>query len=162
VFTKNIRFFSIPLSRRLLRLPISANQVTLGGFAFAVLAGFSFSIGGYEAGLVGALLYRVSIVLDCCDRGDPPGRRSESAIGAWLETVTDYLSYFVVLGGIVWGDLTLEGVDHHTIAAAFAAVATLGVVTLVGYLRARVAKTNPGAFDDAVASEFRAGTAFQR
>ncbi len=161
-FTRNIRFFSIPLSTRLLRLPVSANEVTLAGFALAVLAGLSFAVGTYWAGLAGALLYWASMVLDCSDGEVARGSLTDSPFGAWLETVTDYLSYFVVLGGIVSGDVRREGFDHHTVAAIVAAIASIGIVALVGYLRARIAGANPGAFDDALAAQLRQGTATQR
>jgi len=66
-FTRNIRWFSIPLSRRLVRLGATANVVTIGGFALAVGAGLSFAAGRYWAGIGGALLYWASMVLDCSD-----------------------------------------------------------------------------------------------
>src|SRR5262249_36217155 len=50
-FTKNIRRFSIPLSRTLLRMSITANQVTMAGFALAVAAGLAFSAGTYWIGI---------------------------------------------------------------------------------------------------------------
>jgi len=161
-FTRNIRACSIPLSRRLLRRSITANQVTLAGFGLAICAGAAFAAGGYWAGIAGALFYWASMVLDCCDGEVARGRLSDSAFGAWLETATDYLSYFVVLAGIVYGDLRAEGVDHHTVAAGVAALASLAIVSLVGYLRARVAAINPGAFDDALAAELKRGTTTQR
>src|SRR5262249_58564749 len=90
------------------------------------------------------------------------GSLREPSYGAWLETVTDYLSYFVVLGGIVWGDVRLEGFDHHTTAAVVAALASLAIVLLVGYLRARAAASNPAAFHHALAAELQRGTVTQR
>jgi hypothetical protein len=62
-FTKNIRRFSIPLSRRLLRLSVTANEVTGAGFALAVLSVLACSLGTFAAGLVGALCCWASIVL---------------------------------------------------------------------------------------------------
>ena len=62
-FTQNIRRFSIPLSRRLVRLTVTANEVTLAGFALAVVSGLAFTLGTYGAGLVGALCCWASIVL---------------------------------------------------------------------------------------------------
>jgi len=162
VFTRNIRAFSIPLSRRLLAWEISANEVTLAGFFLAVLAGLSFAIGGYWACLAGALFYWASMVFDCSDGEVARGALTDSKFGAWLETVTDYLSYFVVLGGIVLGDYRLEGFDHHTRAAIVAALTSGAIVSLVGYLRARVAGVNPGAFDDALAAELAQGSTTQR
>jgi phosphatidylglycerophosphate synthase len=161
-FTRNIRVFSIPLSRFLLRSSIGANEVTLAGFGFGVLAGLWFSVGTYWAGIAGALFYWASMVLDCSDGEVARGKLADSKFGAWLETVTDYLSYFVVLGGIIWGDYRLEGFDHHTLATIVAAPATFLIISLVGYLRARVAGVNPGAFDDALAAELKQGTATQR
>ena len=162
LFTRNIRRFSIPLSRHLLRWSVGPHHVTLAGFGFAVLAAVAFAAGTYWAGIAGALAYWMSMVLDCCDGEVARGSLTDSKFGAWLETVTDYLSYFVVLAGILFGDFRHEGIDHHTIAAAVAAVMTAGIVLLVGYQRARVAGTNPGAFDDALAADLGQGTTTQR
>jgi len=163
IFTQNIRRFSIPVSRWLLRSDaVTANGVTIAGFALAVIAGACFMVGSYAAGVIGALIYFASMVLDCSDGEVARGTLSDSKFGAWLETVTDYLSYFVVLGSIVVGDLRMEGIDHHTVAAAIAASFSTGIVLLVGWLRAHIASANPGAFDDALAAELKQGTAFQR
>lgn len=161
-FTKNIRWFSIPLSTRLVRLGVTANEVTMAGFAMAIGSGLSFAAGHYWAGIGGALLYWASMVLDCSDGEVARVTVSDSKFGAWLETVTDYLSYFVVLGGIVWGDVRLEGFCKHAVSAMVAAAASVTIVLLVGYLRARVASDNPGAFDDALAAELRGGNSMQR
>ena len=161
-FTKNIRWCSIPLSTRLVRLGVTANEVTIAGFALAVGAGMSFAAGHYWAGVGGALLYWASMVLDCSDGEVARATVSDSKFGAWLETLTDYLSYFVVLGGIVWGDVRFEGFCKHAVSALVAAAASLSIVFLVGYLRARVASDNPGAFDDALAAELSGGNAMQR
>jgi phosphatidylglycerophosphate synthase len=162
LFTRSIRVFSVPLSLRLLRYPITPNQVTIIGFALSVAAGCLFALGAYDAGVAGALLYFASMVLDCSDGEVARAKLADSPFGAWLETVTDYLSYFVVLGGIVWGDVAREGFCSHAMAAVIAASASLGVVALVGYQRARVARANPGAFDDALAAQLRTGTLVQR
>jgi phosphatidylglycerophosphate synthase len=163
-FTKNIRAFSVPLSRRLLRWnAITANHVTLAGFALAIFAGLSFSFGTYWAGVAGSLLYWASMVLDCSDGEVARGKLGDSKFGAWLETVTDYLSYFIVLAGIVAGDRTWDsGLCAHIDAAIVATFASAAIVLIVGYLRARVASQNPGAFDDALAADMRHGTPVQK
>jgi phosphatidylglycerophosphate synthase len=163
VFTRNIRRFSIPVSRCLMRTTsITANEVTIAGFGLALAAGASFAAGSYAWGVIGALFYFASMVLDCSDGEVARGTLSDSKFGAWLETATDYLSYFAVLGGIVFGDIRCEGVDHHTFAAAIAASFSAGIVFLVGVLRAQIASANPGAFDDALAAELKRGTTTQR
>ena len=162
LFTRNIRAFSIPVSRLLLRLPITANHVTLVGFALSLNAGAAFSRGTYAAGLVGALFYWASMVLDCSDGEVARARLGDSRFGAWLETVTDYISYFAVLGGILWGDRLDVDFARHVVAAAIGGGATLAIMTIVGYLRARIAHANPGALDDALAAQLQRGTRFQR
>jgi phosphatidylglycerophosphate synthase len=161
-FTRIIRKFSVPLSQKLVRYPISANQVTLAGFALSLLAGWAFSFGSYSWGIVGALLYYASMILDCSDGEVARAKLADSRFGAWLETATDYLSYFAVLGGIVWGDVVLEGFCHHERAALVAVPATLAIIAIVGYQRARVARANPGAFDDALAAQLGQGSGVQR
>ena len=161
-FTRQIRRWSIPISRQLLRVPVSPNQVTVAGFILALAAALSFSVGGYWAGVAGALLYFSSTVFDCSDGEVARGSLTESRYGAWLETITDYLSYFAVLGGIVWGEVKVAGFCNHAKFAIIAATASLAVVSIVGYLRHRTARENPGAFDDALAAELKQGTAVQR
>jgi phosphatidylglycerophosphate synthase len=162
LFTRHIRRYSIPVSRQLLRTGISANQVTLAGFGFALLGGLAFSSGSYWMGVLGACLYAFSTVLDCSDGEVARGSLSSSSYGAWLETITDYLSYFVVLGGIVWGDVQFHGFCVHAKSAIIAGMASLGIILLVGYLRHRIAAKNPGALDDALAAELKHGTPMQR
>jgi hypothetical protein len=72
------------------------------------------------------------------------------------------LSYFDVLGGILWGDTQDVDFARHLVTAAIGGGATLAIMTIVGYLRARIAHANPGALDDALAANLRRGTWFQR
>ena len=51
---------------------------------------------------------------------------------------------------------------RHVATAAIGGGATLAIMTIVGYLRARIAHANPGALDDALAANLRRGTRFQR
>ncbi len=158
LFTRVIRRFSIPVSRRLLRTSISANQVTLLSFDLSLTAGIFFGIGTYWAGLMGAIAYYASVILDCSDGEVARARLTASRFGAWLETATDYLSYFAVLGGIMWADVRQAGFSNHAWGALVGAGATAAIMLLVGYLRMRVAGGNPGALDDALAAELWVGS----
>jgi phosphatidylglycerophosphate synthase len=162
ISTRIVRKLSVPLTRQLVKLPINANQVTLAGFALALLAGWAFSFGGYGWGIAGALFYYASMILDCSDGEVARAKLIDSRFGAWLETATDYLSYFAVLGGIVWGDIAREGFCRHAQAALIAAPASLAIIALVAYQRARVARSNPGAFDDALAAQLAQGSDMHR
>lgn len=148
-FTKEIRRFSVPITRRLVRRPITPNQVTMASFVLSLVAGALFGVGAYWAGLVGAMLYYASSVLDCCDGEVARTKFCESAFGCWLETATDYASYVFVWIGITVAALRtdLHGVYART--AMIALAATLLLFGLVAYYRHRVARTDPGQFDDA-------------
>jgi phosphatidylglycerophosphate synthase len=162
IFTRSIRQFSIPLSQLLVGTPITANYVTMTGLVLSILAGLSFAGGSYWSGVVGATLYFASMILDCSDGEVARAKFGDSKFGAWLETAADYASYFLVLGGIVWGDFKLEGFCKHAISALIGVSGTVVLVFTIGYLRARIASANPGAFDDALAADLKQGTSVQR
>jgi phosphatidylglycerophosphate synthase len=161
-FTRLVRRVSIPVSRRLLRTRVTANQVTLASFALSIACGLFFWMGAYWTGILGAFAYYASVVFDCSDGEVARARFTDSRFGAWLETATDYVSYFLVLGGILLADLRQAGFSNHALGAVIGSAATLAIMLVVGYLRARVASSNPGAFDDALAAELRRGTRMQK
>ena len=97
-FTKKIRRFSVPLTGRLVRLGASPTQVTAGGFVLAAASAWCFAQGRYLEGLVGGILYYTSMVCDCSDGEVARLTLRDSPFGAWLETVVDYLTYFLLLG----------------------------------------------------------------
>lgn len=151
-FTKQIRRFSIPLTRRLLHLPITANHVTMAGLALSVAAGLSFAVGGYWAGLLGAAFYYASTVLDCSDGEVARAKYCESSFGCWLETAADYASYVFAWAGITAAVLRANPHSAYSQAAIVAVTSTLLTFALVAHLRRRVARANPGQFDDALAA----------
>jgi phosphatidylglycerophosphate synthase len=151
-FTKQIRRVSIPVTRQLLRLPVTANQVTMAGLALSVAAGLSFAVGGYWAGLIGAALYYASTVLDCSDGEVARAKYCESPFGCWLETAADYASYVLAWAGITAAAIRTNPHSAYSQAAVVAVASSLLMFALVAYLRNRVARANPGQFDDAVAA----------
>ncbi len=161
-YTRAIRAFSVRTTPWLVRLRLSANQVTLLGLALAALSAVLFSRRAYWPGIAGALVYYASMVLDCSDGEVARLTISDSKFGAWLETAADYASYFLIMGGLVAGELRTHAVCGHLPAAAVAAAASLAIVGIVAYLRRRVAGANPGAFDDALAGELSTGSAMER
>lgn len=151
-FTKQIRRVSVPLTRRLVRLPVTANHVTLAGLVLSVAAGLSFAVGTYWAALAGAALYYASTVLDCSDGEVARAKYCESSFGCWLETAADYASYLFAWAGITTAALRANPRGPHAQAAIVAVTASLLLFALVAYQRRRVARANPGQFDDAVAA----------
>ena len=161
-FTKRIRRFSVPLSRALVRRGATPTQVTLAGLVFAVAAAMAVSVGTYVASLAGALLYYMSMVLDCSDGEVARLSFGDSAFGAWLETIVDYVSYFLLLGGLVLGSRQSESAGLYQDAAVVALAGSLIVVAVAGYLRHRVAGASPGEFDDASSAALAKASPFHR
>jgi phosphatidylglycerophosphate synthase len=161
-FTKKIRKFSVPLSRVLVRHCVGPNQVTLMGLVLAIGAAAAVSVDVYVASLAGALLYYASMILDCSDGEVARLSFRDSAFGAWFETVVDYLTYFLLLGGLVLASQR-RGNDNFVLEAAIVALAgSVIVVAVAAYLRQRVAGKDPGQFDYASAAALRSSTKFHR
>jgi phosphatidylglycerophosphate synthase len=161
-FTKQIRRFSVPLTRRLVRLGARPTHVTLGGLALAVASAWYLARGSYLAGLLGAALYYTSTIFDCSDGEVARLTVRDGSFGAWLETIVDYVTYFLVLASLASASQTLPGAEAHRVAAAVALVGSVIVAVTAGYLRHRVAAADPGQFDEASAKALASATRFHR
>jgi phosphatidylglycerophosphate synthase len=161
-FTKIIRRFSVPLSSRLVQLGARPTQVTLGGLGLAVASAACLAQGSYLAGLLGAALYYSSMILDCSDGEVARLTVRDSAAGAWLETVVDYVTYFLVLGALALAVSDRPGAHAYRVAALIALTGSVIVVVVASYLRHRVAAADPGQFDDSSAKALASATSVHR
>jgi phosphatidylglycerophosphate synthase len=161
-FTKKIRRFSVPLSGRLVRLGARPTHVTFGGLALAVLSAWCLAQGRYDAGLLGAALYYTSMIFDCSDGEVARLTLREGPFGAWLETIVDYLTYFLVLGALTIASQYRPAAEAYRVAAMIGLVGSVVVITVAGYLRHRVAAADPGQFDDASSKALESASRFHR
>ena len=90
------------LTRWLLRTPLTPNGVTVLATAVGVLASVAFGVGGYAAGIIGALLFQLSAILDCCDGEVARLKFMESAFGEQLDVVLDNVVHLALYAGIAW------------------------------------------------------------
>jgi phosphatidylglycerophosphate synthase len=139
VFARMNRKVSIPISRQLIKFPITPNMVSLFTLGVSFMAGAFFAAAGRRNMLLGALLSVFASILDGCDGEVARLTFQESAFGCWLETVCDYLYYVFIFAGMmigllgrgpiymVWGSLLFFGavasfvtiaLQRHRIAAA--------------------------------------------
>ena len=121
VFARMNRKVSIPISRQLIKFPITPNMVSLFTLGVSFLAGLFFALGGWANMLLGAILSVFASILDGSDGEVARLTFRESAFGCWLETVCDYLYYVFIFAGMmigllgrgpvyrVWGTLLLLG-----------------------------------------------------
>jgi phosphatidylglycerophosphate synthase len=121
VFARMNRKVSIPISRQLIKFPITPNMVSLFTLGVSFLAGAFFALGGRWNMLVGAVLSVFASILDGSDGEVARLKLQDSAFGCWLETVCDYLYYVFIFAGmmigllgrgpvyLVWGTLLFFG-----------------------------------------------------
>lgn len=97
------RKLSRPLSRLLLRLPLTPNHVTALSFLTCLLAALSFAQGSYGMSLLGALLFQLAAVLDCCDGEVARVKLAESSFGDALDIGLDAVGNLALFAGIARG-----------------------------------------------------------
>src|SRR5207247_5382893 len=90
-----------PLTRLLLRTPLTPNAVTLIGIALGVAGGLALGLPGPAALLAAVLLLELAAVLDCSDGELARLRFAESRLGHWLDVSGDTVVHMAVLAGIV-------------------------------------------------------------
>ena len=103
------RKISIPISRQLIKLPITANMVSLFTLAVGAASAAFFAFGGYWYTLLGAFLCLFASILDGCDGEVARLKLLESDFGCWLETICDYLFYLLLFVGMTVGQWRSSG-----------------------------------------------------
>jgi phosphatidylglycerophosphate synthase len=133
IFARMNRRISVPISRQIIKLPITPNAVSLFTLGVGFAAGLLLARGGYWNMLLGAVLSVSASILDGCDGEVARLKLMESDFGCWLETVCDYLYYLFIFVGItiglwrnsetktylVWGGLLLLGAITSFLVAGF-------------------------------------------
>jgi len=103
LFAQMNRRISVPISRQLIKFPITPNMVSLFTLVVGIAAGAFFAWGGYWHTLIGAVLSVWASILDGCDGEVARLKLLESDFGCWLETVCDYLYYLFIFAGMAIG-----------------------------------------------------------
>jgi phosphatidylglycerophosphate synthase len=109
IFARMNRRVSVPISRQLIRFPITPNMVSLFTLGVSFISGVFYAFGGYWNMLVGAILSVSASILDGCDGEVARLKLQESDFGCWLETVCDYLYYLFIFAGMAIGFFRSSG-----------------------------------------------------
>ena len=145
-FARFNRRISIPISRQLIKTPITPNAVTFIILAVSVAAGVFFARGGYWNMVAGSLLSVWASILDGCDGEVARFKLQSSKFGCWVDTICDYLYYLMTFCGIAWG---LNRGSSTNIYLAWGAVLAIGMLlsfVVVSWLRRRMAAAQPDRF----------------
>ncbi len=140
------RRVSIPISRHLIKFPITPNMVTMFTLLVSFASGVFFARGGYWSMLLGAILSVWASILDGCDGEVARLKLQSSDFGCWLETVCDYLYYLFIFGGMSLGLARSRGTDVYLIWGALLGFGALTSFLTVGFMRQRFSASHPEKF----------------
>jgi CDP-L-myo-inositol myo-inositolphosphotransferase len=96
------RPLSVRISRRLVRYPVTPNQISLFSFLCSLLGAGLFALGGYPGLLLGGLLAQFASVIDGCDGEVARLKFQGSDYGGWLDAVLDRYADAFLLFGLTW------------------------------------------------------------
>ena len=145
-FARMNRRISIPISRQLIKFPITPNMVTLFTLAVSFLAGVFFAMGGYWNMVIGALLSVWASILDGCDGEVARLKLRVSNFGCWLETICDYLYYLFIFVGMSVGLTRSRGSEAYLVWGGLLLFGAVASFLAVGSARHRFAATHPEKF----------------
>ena len=143
VFAQTNRRISVPISRQLIKLPITPNMVSVFTLGVGVASGFFFDaavIG--RAGRCGSSLvvrHPRWLVMEEVARL----KLLESDFGCWLETICDYLYYVLIFGGMAIGLARSSGNPMYLTLGAVLLIGAVMSFLVAGFGRSRLAAGHP-------------------
>jgi phosphatidylglycerophosphate synthase len=137
------RRISLPISVKLIRTPLTANQLSVILVAIGFYSAWLFSAGHYRTGILGAFLSLAASVLDGCDGEIARLKYQESALGCWIETFGDYSYYLAIFAGLTVGAVHQTHWDVFYWLGGIALAGTLLSFGLLIFLRSRITAGSP-------------------
>lgn len=92
-----------PLARLLIHTAVSPNAVSIASVLIGLAAAGCFAMGSYAAGILGAVLFQVSAVIDCVDGDIARAVFKESPLGKWLDLAGDQVVHVAVFAAMARG-----------------------------------------------------------
>lgn len=146
LFARTNRRISIPISRQLIKFPITPNGVTFFVLLVSFASGVFFARGGYWSTLLGAALSVAASILDGCDGEVARLKLQSTSFGCWLETVCDYLYYLFVFGGMALGLAKTSGSNSYLALGGFLCFGAIMSFLVVSFIRQRLSGSQPEKF----------------
>jgi len=143
IFARMNRRVSIPISRQIMRFPVTPNMVSLFTLGVSLAAGVFFGLGGYWKMLMGAILSVFASILDGCDGEVARLKLQESDFGCWLETICDYLYYLFIFAGMTIGLVRSSGNRDYLVWGAFLVFGAVASFFTVGLQRHQLTTGRP-------------------
>jgi phosphatidylglycerophosphate synthase len=137
------RRISIPISRQIIKLPITANMVSIFTLGVGIASAAFFAYGGYWSTLLGAFLCLFASIMDGCDGEVARLKLLESDFGCWLETICDYAFYLFLLVGMTIGRWRSSGTRTYLVFGGLLLFGALATFLATGWERRRLAAGRP-------------------
>ncbi len=102
------RPISVRISRHLVKLKVTPNQISLFSFLCSLLAAGLFAVGVYPALLLGGVLAQFASIIDGCDGEVARLKYQSSDFGGWFDAVLDRYADAFLLFGLTWHLLAAE------------------------------------------------------
>ena len=125
------RKLSIHLTRWFLKTSVTPNQITLISFLVGLISGVFFWKGGYTSGIIGALVFQISAVLDCCDGEVARLKAMQSRMGQWLDIGCDNIVHVVLFLAMAWA---IYKVTHAPSVLVLGYLASMGSLLSLGFV----------------------------
>ena len=90
------------LTRLFVKAGWSPNAITILSLLIGFLAAGFFAQGAYLAGVIGALLFQLSAIVDCCDGDVARLTFRESKFGQQLDLIGDNVVHMAIFGALAW------------------------------------------------------------
>jgi phosphatidylglycerophosphate synthase/choline kinase len=143
IYARLNRRISIPISRQLIKFPITANMVSIFTLSVGFASAAFFALGGYWNTLLGALLCWWASVLDGCDGEVARLKLLESDFGCWLETICDYAFYLALFVGMTIGMWRSSGSETYLMLGGLLLAGAIASFLAAGWQRNRLAAGRP-------------------
>jgi phosphatidylglycerophosphate synthase len=143
IYARLNRRISIPISRQLIKFPITPNMVSIFTLGVGIASAGFFAYGGYWSTLLGAVLCLFASILDGSDGEVARLKLQESDFGCWLETICDYAFYLFLLVGMTIGRWRSSGTRAYLVYGGLLLFGALASFLALGWERRRLASGRP-------------------
>jgi CDP-L-myo-inositol myo-inositolphosphotransferase len=109
------------LSRYLVRIAVTPNQISLLSWMLSCVAAGLMAMSGYPALAAGGALAQLASIVDGCDGEIARLKHSQSEFGGWLDAVLDRYADAVLLFGLMWHEFAATG-TNLSVVLGFAAI----------------------------------------
>ncbi|MFQ5824670.1 MAG: NTP transferase domain-containing protein [bacterium] len=97
------RKISNEITKWIIKTPITPNLISIFNLCFAAFIGWLVSFGKPSYTILGGILFQFASIFDGCDGEVAQIKLKDSKLGAFVDTLTDHLSYFFFIIGVMVG-----------------------------------------------------------